>query len=182
MFAFWLGVAALVLLSCLTLWSVRRDYRNRPKLSPLSVTIVWALYFFHFGLEIFAALNHYWPFRLGGFFIVLGASLVLAGTIVYALGILHLRSIRRMSGVDTGRLIRTGIYRWSRNPQNLGWELVLLGIGLISGSFLALILAVMFWVIFAAYVPMEERYLESIYGDRYQQYKSHSHRYFGLPQ
>lgn len=181
MLVFWLGCLGLALWSILTLWLVREDYQNRRRLSSLSVITVWILYLLHFGIELYAAWKRYWSFERSAFLLALGALLLLVGTAVYVLGILHLRSVRRMSGVDTSQLVQDGIYRWSRNPQNLGWELVLLGIGLISGSFLALSLAFMFWVIFASYVPMEERYLASIYGDQYRRYESSSHRYFGLP-
>lgn len=114
-------------------------------------------------------------------FIGLGIILTLAGTVLYALGILPLRSIRRMSGVDTNKLITEGVFSWTRNPQNVGWILFLFGVGLMARSWLALGTAAGFALVFAVYVLMEEKHLAGIYGESYQRYKVQSHRYLGWP-
>jgi protein-S-isoprenylcysteine O-methyltransferase Ste14 len=177
-----IGIFLLVTLAAVTLWSVRRDYQEGEELSALSVALVWSLYLFHFAIELVAALNRHLPIEFAGrIFIVAGILMIAVGTAIYAIGILHLRSIRRMSGVDTSELITGGIYSWSRNPQNVGWILFLFGVAFVARSGLALLLAVFFTLVFVAYVPMEERHLESIYGERYREYKKNSHRYIGLP-
>ena len=73
------------------------------------------------------------------------------------------------------------MYRWSRNPQNVGWTLFLAGLGLAARSGLVLLLAGFFWVTFALYVSAEEEFLERIFGDAYRRYRRSSHRYFGPP-
>ncbi len=183
MLIFWFSFLILIIWSIWAIWLVRRDYQNHRVLSPFTTTVVWILYAFYFGVEFYAAWSRYWQIQVGSpmELIVPGALVIVVGTIIYALGILHLRTFRRMSGRDTSEFIQTGIYRWSRNPQNLGWELVLIGIGLISRSGMALLLALAFWFLFIVYVPIEERYLESVYGDEYRRYKTNSHRYFGFP-
>jgi protein-S-isoprenylcysteine O-methyltransferase Ste14 len=183
MVLFWIGFVCIIILASFTLWRVAVDYKHGAELSPITVALVWTLYLVHFALELFAALKRYYPIRIAEVaFIVLGAILALAGTTLYILGLLHLGSIRRMSGVDTSLLITGGIYSWSRNPQNVEWILFLFGIGFIARSALALLLALLFTLLFALYVPMEENHLESIYGEEYRKYKKNSHRYFGLPQ
>jgi protein-S-isoprenylcysteine O-methyltransferase Ste14 len=178
----WIGLGGVGLFALGTLWLVQRDYRRGQELTPLSVFTVWTLYVIHFVLELYVAYERVYPMRFAtGLLVVIGMGLAAAGTILYALGILHLRSIRRMSGLDTSELITGGVYSWTRNPQNVGWILFLFGVGLIARSWLALILAALFTAVFAAYVPLEERHLESIYGQAYRAYKGHSHRYLGLP-
>jgi protein-S-isoprenylcysteine O-methyltransferase Ste14 len=177
---FWIGLTVLIILAGWTLWRVQRDYQVHKDLTSATVTAVWLLYFLHFAVELYAAWNRYLPFNVvEPLAIVIGLLLVLAGMVIYVVGILHLRSIRRMSGLDTSRLVTTGIYQWSRNPQNVGWALVLIGIGLISRSGLAIIMALLFCGLFRLYIPIEEQYLESVYGDKYREYKMSSHRYFG---
>lgn len=182
MVVFWLALTILVFLALWTLWWVRRDYREGEQLTPGSVASVWVLYLLHFALEVYAAWVGYWSYsQAPTLSILLGMALAIAGFTLLALGLLHLRSIRRISGVDTSQLITKGIYRWSRNPQNVGWALILVGIALIGRSLLALLLAFFFWGLFLLYVPMEERYLEKLYGEEYRQYKRKTHRYFGFP-
>lgn len=81
--------------------------------------------------------------------------------------------------MDSSRLITGGIYRWSRNPQNVGWTLFLVGMALLRTSGLVLLLAVLFWVSFRMYLPLEEQLLERIFGDAYRTYRSQTHRYLG---
>ena len=64
----------------------------------------------------------------------------------------------------------TGIYRWSRNPQNVGWMMFLLGTSILGRSGLALLLAGLFWVGFVEYVPKEERQLAAQFGGQYLDY------------
>lgn len=182
MVLFWISLGCILILAGFTLWRVSVDYKQGAELSPVSVALVWIVYIAYFALELFAAFKRYFPIQVAGdAFATLGACLVLFGTIVYVLGIVHMGSIRRMSGIDTSRLITGGIYSWSRNPQNFGWILCLFGIGFMARSILAIFLAMLFAVLFTIYIPMEENHLESIYGDEYREYEKNSHRYFGLP-
>ncbi|MGA9532731.1 MAG: methyltransferase [Anaerolineales bacterium] len=179
---FWIGLGIVGLLSVSALWLVRADYQRGDELTPLTVASVWGLYLAHFALELYAALMQFYPIGFAPALLIgLGVILTLAGTVLYALGILHLRSIRRMSGVDTSQLITDGVYSWTRNPQNVGWILFLFGVAFIARSWFALLLAALFAGVFALYVPMEERHLAGIYDESYRRYKAQSHRYLGWP-
>jgi protein-S-isoprenylcysteine O-methyltransferase Ste14 len=152
--------------------------RNQP--SPLTVAGVWLLYGLHFGLTSYAAVESSWPLPVpavlsfGG-----GLLLLLVGGAMNLAAAVSFRSLKRLSGRDTSRLITGGIYRWSRNPQNLGWTLFLVGLGLLRTSGLVLLLAALFWTGFRMYLPLEERLLERLFGDAYREYRSRTHRYFG---
>jgi protein-S-isoprenylcysteine O-methyltransferase Ste14 len=108
-------------------------------------------------------------------------ALILLGTYLYAAGLIAFRSFARMSGMDASELVRTGVYRWSRNPQNLGWALFLGGIAVVSRSGAATLMAVLFWVMFRIYVPLEEEFLSRVFGTGYKSYCAHTARYLGLP-
>jgi len=79
-----------------------------------------------------------------------------------------------------GRLIRSGPYRWSRNPQYVGTCVYLVSLVLISGSLPAGVgcLAVAAWFVATPFV--EEPWLAERYGDEYAAYCRAVPRFFGL--
>jgi len=84
--------------------------------------------------------------------------------------------------MKASKLITTGIYHWSRNPQFLGLYFALLGISLLGRSGFALLLTTIA-IIYCHYyiVKVEEPYLERIFGANYIVYKSRTPRYIGIP-
>jgi len=161
---------------------VRREYLRQDHLSPLAIVGVWVLYVSHLVVTAAAAATSRWPLPLHHTIAVIGSiALIGVGGFLLLAGIISFRSFRRMSGMDTNTLVTTGAYRWSRNPQNVGWALVLVGIALIGRSALALLMAGVFWATFRAYVAAEEAFLQRIFGAEYRDYQAWSHRYFGAP-
>ena len=78
-------------------------------------------------------------------------------------------------------LITGGVYRYSRNPQNVGWLLLLAGTSLLGGSAAALLLTFLFWLVLHLYlVSAEEPHLTRAFGERYQRYQSTTPRYLGF--
>jgi len=180
----WLAVTIAVVcaLGAWCILRVRREYLERDRLSLPSVIGVWVLYLSHFAATAVAAATSRWPMPLHDPIAVTGGILLLAvGGFLFLAGIISFRSFRRMSGMDTSTLVTMGAYRWSRNPQNVGWALFLVGLALLGRSVLALLLAAVFWGSFRAYVPAEEKFLERIFGAEYRDYRARSHRYLGPP-
>lgn len=162
---------------------VRRDYKTRQTLRSLTVVIVWAAYLYHSFLVIWAAVLQFWRLPLGrSQALITGIIIALAGVILLAMGILTFRSIERMSGQKTDELIDSGIYAWSRNPQNVGWALALFGIAVAGRSGFGLLLVVLFALVIHVYtVKLEEPFLEEMYDEAYRWYRSRTNRYFGFP-
>jgi protein-S-isoprenylcysteine O-methyltransferase Ste14 len=180
----WLAVA-IAFVCALGAWCilrVRREYLHQDRLSPPSVIGVWVLYVSHFAVTAVVALTSRWSMPLHDTIAIAGGTLLLAvGGFLFLAGIISFRSFWRISGMDTSTLVTTGAYRWSRNPQNVGWALFLVGLALIGRSALALLLAALFWISFRAYVPAEEKFLEHLFGAEYRGYRARSHRYLGPP-
>ena len=113
---------------------------------------------------------------------VAGIALVLLGVAIMLAGMIEFRSVRKVLGMETSGLVTTGIYRWSRNPQFLGWYFSVVGISLAGLSGYALLIALIAITSGHYYiVKLEEPYLERVFGREYLEYKRRTPRYIGLP-
>lgn len=180
---FYSGIIIFVLLSIVSVLRVRTEYRSTKKLSTPTVVMVWTLYILHAGLTAFAAWRSIWLLPLSELLgTISGSVLVILGVSFFTAGILEFRSFQRMSGQKTNQLVTSGVYRWSRNPQNLGWIVTLLGVALLGRSAGALFLVALFSLLLHIYIVyVEEGFLEEIYGQDYRAYRSKTPRYLGFP-
>jgi len=167
--------------SSLSLWQAYKDYKLQNKLPAQTVATIWATYTFFSIFTVFAALHSFWHIPIGTPVAnISGAILCIIGSGICLAGLIAFRSFKRMSGIKTYDVIATGIYQWSRNPQNLGWGVVLMGIALLGRSALAYLMAILFFLIIHIYlVKIEEPYLESVFGEKYREYRSKTPRYLG---
>jgi protein-S-isoprenylcysteine O-methyltransferase Ste14 len=113
--------------------------------------------------------------------VALGGSALLAGAALLCSALVAFRSLRRMSGLQEDRLIDYDIYQYSRNPQNVDWAMVLLGISVIGRPGGGLLLTALFCLIFRLHLPFEEELLHEVLGLDYDRYCAQTGRYFGLP-
>ena len=121
-------------------------------------------------------LNLIWPFRF------IPSALVLAGpVVVFAAVLLFLLSLRefRSHGTSvrgterTTMVVRTGPYRFSRNPIYLAFVLFILGLSLwLNDLWLLVALAVFAAFISIMIIPREERFLERNFQPQYSEYKA----------
>ncbi len=160
----------------------RRVYEERKTLS-LSVSIGWWILDISYSLlVILASIHHVWRLSINEVLsLISGSTLLILGIILTSMGISEFRSIRKVSGMEVSKLITSGIYNRSRNPQFLGFYLSLMGISLLGRSGYAILLSVIA-IIWCHYyiVKIEEPYLERIFGDEYLKYKSNTPRYLKI--
>ena len=107
--------------------------------------------------------------------------LIGGGAAIFVAGARRFASPGQLSGTDAGTLVTGGSYRWSRNPQYVGCELVALGVAFAGRSGEALVLAVGAAGVFAYWVRVEERTLERRFGDAYRSYRARTPRWLGAP-
>jgi protein-S-isoprenylcysteine O-methyltransferase Ste14 len=160
---------------------VRREYDSKSTLSPTTVFRVWMLYLAHASLTIWSVWISLWLVPIDAILaLVAGLVILFAGTALCMAGLVAFSSFSRMSGTKADRLITRGSYRWSRNPQNVGLGVALIGIALIGRSGFALLLAAFFWATIHIYLPMEEAFLRRIFGESFEDYRRRTPRYFGV--
>jgi len=111
---------------------------------------------------------------------VVGIAVIVAALlIVLAAGRLFKRAATPVAPTKPSTaLVTGGIYRWVRNPMYVGLSLILLGIGIATGSvwfLIALPIAVL--AVTKLAIEPEERYLAEKFGAAYLEYKSRVRRW-----
>lgn len=108
-----------------------------------------------------------------------GTIFIAAGLIVSSLASLNLGKSWRI-GVDSNEktdLVTSGIYSFSRNPYFLSYDIVLIGVSLVSLSILVIIFSLTTMLLFHFMILKEEKYLEETHSTSYIEYKKSVRRY-----
>jgi protein-S-isoprenylcysteine O-methyltransferase Ste14 len=115
-----------------------------------------------------------------GFWIRLfvGGSAILLGGGVALWGVRTLSTYQSF-GLK-GKLVTDGAYRYSRNPQYIGFILMYAGVILVTYSFTALVTGTFMIVIFTILPFSEEPWLIQQYGKAYVEYRRHVPMFIGL--
>ena len=109
-----------------------------------------------------------------------GVVIALAGTILFVTAMVTMRSSWR-AGVDATQqteLIVDGIYRISRNPAFLGFDLFYFGFALSFSNPVMLIFLILCMVMLHLQILEEEKYLTSVFGKDYITFRKTTGRYF----
>jgi protein-S-isoprenylcysteine O-methyltransferase Ste14 len=116
----------------------------------------------------------------------LTAAVPIGGAMVFASILLFLSSVRALRAAGTpargnqptANMVRTGPYRFSRNPIYLSFFVLQLGIALwMSSIWMVATLIPAALVVSRVVVPREERYLESRFGQQYSSYRDSTPRW-----
>ena len=77
--------------------------------------------------------------------------------------------------------VTKGVYRMSRHPIYLSGFLLYAGIGIATASWVILLCAILWIVLFHIVLPSEEHFLLEKYGDPYREYINKTPRWIGFP-
>jgi protein-S-isoprenylcysteine O-methyltransferase Ste14 len=142
----------------------------RPPLIYLSSILIGALLQFLWPLQIF-------PASLG---LPLGGALILIAIGLFVLSIREFRAAGTAIPTDqpTTALVKTGPYRFSRNPIYLSTTLLHLGIAIwVNSAWLLGTLILTLLIIRYGVIAREERYLEQKFEDEYLRYRASVRRW-----
>jgi protein-S-isoprenylcysteine O-methyltransferase Ste14 len=113
---------------------------------------------------------------------IIGAVLIVVGEAIRLAGVAAAGTVTRRRSRTVQRLVTYGIFAWMRNPLYVGNFLIWIGFTVISGVLWFLpIAALLFAVEYTLIVRYEEGVLESIFGEEYLAYKTHTPRWFPRP-
>ena len=80
--------------------------------------------------------------------------------------------------VETSRIVKNGLYRYTRNPMYLGMLLMLLGASFMMGTIPSMLAPVVFFLIIdKVFIPYEEDKLQAAFGDSYNEYMGATRRW-----
>lgn len=173
-------VALLIVSAPLTawaLWNARREYRAHGRLTHLGLLGLCATLFVP-NLMLEYATTYEWPDSALG---IVGVLVAAAGLAVCLAGMVAFRSGRKWLCLDAGELTVSGPYRWSRNPQYIGYFLFLLGFAMIDWSWWCLAALALSAAALHLMVLVEEEHLRRVFGSTYREFCQRSPRYLGWP-
>ncbi|WP_349671874.1 isoprenylcysteine carboxylmethyltransferase family protein [Lacrimispora sp.] len=109
-----------------------------------------------------------------------GISIAFLGTGVFITAMVCMKTSWR-AGIDAIQrtsLVKSGIYRISRNPAFLGFDLFYIGFGLAFSNPVQLMFILLCVVVLHLQILEEERFLPTAFGIAYEEYKQVTARYF----
>lgn len=113
---------------------------------------------------------------------ILGAVVSVVGTAVFIAAVLTMRDSWRagVSQTDKTELVTSGIYRFSRNPAFVGFDLLYVGILLMFFNWVLCVVSVFAILMYhLQIVHVEEKFLLATFGDAYLDYQKKVCRYIG---
>lgn len=110
-----------------------------------------------------------------------GLCVSLLGVLVFGMAVWTMHDSWR-AGIaenDKTSLVMEGIYKWSRNPAFLGFDLVYIGILLMYFNWILFGASILAMLMLHLQILQEEKFLPTVFGQEYLEYKKHTFRYFG---
>ena len=163
-----------------TLPWLRREYARRGRLSAFGAVLHVAVYCVNgafVGTSIWGP-EGVPPMRGAAW---LGVPLMVAGLALTVLAMDCFRQFSRWLGHATPGLKTGGLYRYSRNPQFVGYGAFILGAVIAWGEPLGLLGLASYLALAYAVARIEEEHLARIYGQDYRDYCARVPRFLGRP-
>lgn len=113
--------------------------------------------------------------RFTGFFIAM------TGDIIFLVSVIKMKDSWR-AGIpenDSTSLVTDGIYKFSRNPAFLGFDLMYTGMLLLYMNAATILFTAFAVTMLHLQILQEEKYLAGVFGNEYIEYKKHVFRYLG---
>ena len=108
-----------------------------------------------------------------------GAALVSIAIVLYAIALGRLGKSWRL-GIDRttpGPLVTDGVYRWTRHPIYVAFDLLFVGTFLVLGRVIFLLLVLVWIPLLHCFMLREERFLTELYDGAYRDYCRRVGRY-----
>ena len=115
------------------------------------------------------------PLKLGTVWFYIGLPITLIGLVG------SLMVVVNWASTPAGEPVTRGIYRYSRHPGYVTEVSLLLGVSIISASWVFSLFPIIIWAGAAHFIKLEEAYTLGHYGKAYSEYMNRTPRWIGLP-
>ena len=104
------------------------------------------------------------------------------GDIIFLISVITMKNSWRVGIAknDKTKLTTNGIYKISRNPAFLGFDLMYIGVALLYSNTFTIIFSLFAITMLHLQILEEEKYLEKSFKDEYISYKNKTNRYLGI--
>ncbi len=112
----------------------------------------------------------------------LGIFLNLFGLLIFSIAMITMKNSWRV-GIDKDiktEFIKHGIYKFSRNPAFVGFDLMFIGLFFTFNNLIVLLIALLNIIGLDLLIKKEEKHLEEMFGEKYKKYKKDVKRYINL--
>ena len=111
---------------------------------------------------------------------IVGIALGIIAVIFFASATITMKTSWRV-GIPEEKttLVTDGIYKWSRNPAFVGFDLLYCSICLMFFNLPLVIVSVWAAIMLHLQILQEEEHMHNMFGDVYDEYKNHTLRYLG---
>lgn len=155
---------------------------DKPKQTLIIENLLKTATFTMAGVQILSLFipSHYNLLSYSNYLRSIGLFISFMGTVVFIAAMITMKNSWR-AGVDASqhtKLVRKGIYRISRNPAFLGFDLFYIGFTLAFPNFIQILFLVFLITLLHLQILEEEKYLPAVFGKDYQDYKQSVGRYF----
>ena len=142
------------------------DRSGRTERQKVLIFIGGLLAFIYFVLIIFT------PLKIGSNVFIPGITLYLLGLTGFIIALINFKN------ASPDQPVTEGLYRISRNPQQLSFFITFIGICIAMGSWLALLIQMLSSLFLHVRILAEEKACLERYGDSYRDYMKRVPRYF----
>ena len=116
------------------------------------------------------------PLKLGTMWLYVGFPIFLLGLVMNLMAGINIAT----TPLDNEPITK-GVYRISRHPAYFGGFLLYFGIGIVCASWIFILFALAWIIMWHISVPSEERSCLKKYGDAYREYMNKTPRWIGIP-
>jgi len=171
----WIFMVPSLLISLLSIFLMTKKGAPSPESPRLSkTTLLFCLFtkFIYFPSAIYSV---FLPLQLGTIWFYVGLPIALIGLVGTILVVVD------WANTPAGQPVTRGTYRYSRHPMYVTEVLLLLGVSIISASWVFLLFPIVIGVGAVHFINLEEAQTLGHYGAAYREYVKRTLRWIGIP-